>query len=63
MRFLGLLRGDEHSEAGAPPKKELMEKMGSLLRRLRKPACCSTPPGCSPPLGVRASASLPGRSP
>jgi hypothetical protein len=36
MRFLGLLKADEHSEAGAPPTKELMEKMGKFMEEVTK---------------------------
>jgi hypothetical protein len=31
MRFLGLLRADKHSESGAPPSRELLERMGVFL--------------------------------
>jgi hypothetical protein len=36
MRFLGLLKGDEESEVGAPPQKELMEKMGKFIEEITK---------------------------
>ena len=36
MRFMGLLKADEHSEAGAPPTKELMEKMGKFVEEITK---------------------------
>jgi hypothetical protein len=36
MRFLGLLRADEHSEAGTPPTKELLEKMGKFMAEVTK---------------------------
>jgi hypothetical protein len=36
MRFLGLLKADEHSEAGGPPSKELMERMGQFMEEVTK---------------------------
>ena len=33
MRILGMLKADASSEAGAPPSKELMERMGASSRR------------------------------
>ena len=36
MRFLGLLRADEESEAGVPPTPELMEKMGVFIEEITK---------------------------
>jgi hypothetical protein len=36
MRFLGLLRADEHSESGAPPSPELLERMGPFLEEITK---------------------------
>lgn len=36
MRILGLMRADEHSEAGAPPSPELMEKMGVFIGEVMK---------------------------
>jgi hypothetical protein len=34
MRFLGLLKADKYSEAGVPPSKELMEKMGRFIEEV-----------------------------
>ena len=34
MRFLGLLKADEHSEAGAPPTPELLERMGVFMQEV-----------------------------
>ena len=34
MRILGLLKADKHSEAGAPPTKELLEKMGRFIEEI-----------------------------
>jgi hypothetical protein len=31
MRFMGLLKADEASEAGAPPSPELLERMGKFI--------------------------------
>jgi hypothetical protein len=36
MRILGMLKADEHSEAGAAPSKELMERMGSFIEEITK---------------------------
>jgi hypothetical protein len=36
MRVLGLLKADQHSEAGAPPSPELMERMGKFLDAITK---------------------------
>jgi hypothetical protein len=36
MRILGLLKADKDSEAGVPPSKELMEKMGNFIEEVMK---------------------------
>ena len=36
MRILGLLRADKESEAGAPPSKELIERMGTFVEEMTK---------------------------
>jgi len=36
MRFIGLLRADKESEAGAPPSRELMENMGTFMEEITK---------------------------
>jgi len=36
MRILGMLRADQHSEAGAPPSKELIERMGAFVEEVTK---------------------------
>src|SRR5262245_25689123 len=36
MRILGLLKADAHSEAGAPPSKELMARMGVFIEEVTK---------------------------
>ena len=36
MRILGMLRADQSSEAGAPPSKELIERMGTFIEEVTK---------------------------
>jgi hypothetical protein len=36
MRILGMLRADPSSEAGAPPSKALMERMGAFVEEVTK---------------------------
>jgi len=36
MRILGMLRADTHSEAGAPPSQELIERMGTFVEEVTK---------------------------
>ena len=36
MRILGMMRADASSEAGAPPSKELMERMGTFIEEVTK---------------------------
>jgi hypothetical protein len=36
MRILGLLRADRDSEAGVPPSKELIERMGKFIEEVTK---------------------------
>jgi len=36
MRILGLLRADKDSEAGAPPSRELIERMGIFIEEVTK---------------------------
>ena len=36
MRIMGLLKADEHSEAGAPPDMELMERMGTFVEEVTR---------------------------
>ncbi len=36
MRCLGLLKADKDSEAGAPPSRELMERMGKFMGEITK---------------------------
>jgi hypothetical protein len=48
MRFLGLLKADEHSEAGAPPSRELMEKMGPFMEEITKAGVLLATAGLQP---------------
>ena len=48
MRFLGLLKGDEESEVGAPPQKELMEKMGKFIEEITKAGVLVATAGLQP---------------
>jgi hypothetical protein len=48
MRFLVLLRADKHSEAGAPPSKELMEKMGKFVEEITKAGALLSTAGLQP---------------
>ena len=34
MRILGMLRADKYSEAGTPPSKELIERMGTFVEEV-----------------------------
>ena len=36
MRILGMLKADKDSEVGAPPSKELMERMGTFIEEVTK---------------------------
>jgi hypothetical protein len=36
MRIIGLLKADKHSEAGAPPSRELMENMGKFVEEVTR---------------------------
>ena len=48
MRFLGLLKADEQSESGAPPSKELMEKMGKFMEEITKAGVLLSTAGLQP---------------
>jgi hypothetical protein len=48
MRFLGLLRADEYSEAGAPPSKEVMERMGPFIEEITKAGVLVSTDGLHP---------------
>jgi hypothetical protein len=48
MRFLGLLKADKDSEAGAPPREELMEKMGKFIEEITKAGVLVATAGLQP---------------
>jgi hypothetical protein len=48
MRFIGLLKADEHSESGVPPSKELMEKMGTFMEEITKAGVLLATDGLQP---------------
>jgi hypothetical protein len=48
MRIMGLLKADKHSEAGAPPSKELMEKMGKFIEEITKAGVLLATDGLQP---------------
>ncbi len=48
MRFIGLLKADKHSEAGAPPSRELMEKMGKFIEEITKAGVLVATDGLQP---------------
>jgi hypothetical protein len=48
MRILGLLKADEDSEAGAPPSKELIERMGSFIEEITKAGVMLATDGLQP---------------
>jgi hypothetical protein len=48
MRILGLLKADKHSEAGAPPSKELLEKMGKFIEEITKAGVMLATDGLQP---------------
>jgi len=45
---LGLLKADKHSEAGAPPSKELLEKMGKFIEEITKAGVMLATDGLQP---------------
>ncbi len=48
MRFIGLLKADKDSEAGVPPSKELMEKMGKFIEEVTKAGVMLATDGLQP---------------
>jgi len=48
MRILGMLRADKHSEAGAPPSKELIERMGRFIEEITKAGVMLATDGLQP---------------
>ena len=48
MRILGMLRADESSEAGAPPSRKLIEKMGKFIEEITKAGVMLSTDGLQP---------------
>ena len=48
MRILGMLKADTHSEAGAPPSLELMQRMGVFIDEVMKAGVLVTTDGLTP---------------
>jgi hypothetical protein len=48
MRILGMLKADASSEAGAPPSKELMERMGAFVEEVTKAGVLADSNGLHP---------------
>ena len=48
MRVMGLLKADKYSEAGAPPSKELMERMGTFMEEITKAGVLLATDGLQP---------------
>ena len=48
MRILGLLKADKDSEAGVPPTRELMEKMGDFIEEVSKAGVLLATDGLQP---------------
>ena len=48
MRFMGLLKADKDSEAGVPPSKDLMERMGTFIEEITKAGVLVATDGLQP---------------
>ena len=48
MRILGLLKADKDSEAGAPPTRELVERMGTFIEEVTKAGVLLATDGLQP---------------
>jgi hypothetical protein len=48
MRFMGLLKADKHSEAGEPPSRELMQRMGAFIEEISKAGVLLATDGLQP---------------
>ena len=48
MRILGTLKADKDSEAGAPPSRELLERMGSFIEEITKAGVMLATDGLQP---------------
>ena len=58
MRFMGVLKADADTEAGTPPSKELIERMGTFIEEVTKAGVLLATDGLHPSSkAVRVSAS------
>jgi hypothetical protein len=58
MRFMGLLKADEASEAGAPPSPELLQRMGKFIEEITRAGVLVASDGLQPTSkGVRVKLS------
>lgn len=48
MRIMGLLKADEHSEAGAPPSPEMMQRMGAFVEEITRAGVMLATDGLKP---------------
>ncbi|MBO0765750.1 MAG: YciI family protein [Hyphomicrobiaceae bacterium] len=48
MRIFGMLKADVHSEAGAPPSKDLIERMGVFIEEITKAGVMLSTNGLKP---------------
>jgi hypothetical protein len=48
MRFMGLLKADQDSEAGVPPSPELLEKMGTFIEEITRAGVLVATDGLKP---------------
>jgi hypothetical protein len=48
MRVMGLLKADAESEAGAPPTRELMERMGTFMEEITRAGVLLATDGLQP---------------
>ncbi len=48
MKILGMLKADKDSEAGAPPSRELLERMGSFIEEITKAGVMLATDGLQP---------------
>jgi len=48
MRILGLLKADAHTECGAPPNKELIERMGAFVEEMTEAGVMLATDGLQP---------------
>ena len=48
MRFMGLLKADQESEAGVPPSPELLERMGKFIDEITRAGVLVSTDGLKP---------------